>query len=304
MHVLIAGASGFLGTALGARLQAQGHRVTRLRRGAPSGAGPTWDPSEGRLDPGALDGVDAVVNLAGESISRAPWTAARKRRILESRQRGTALLSQAAAAHRGTISVMVNASAVGIYGDRGNEVLTEESSPGTGFLATVGREWEAATAPARDAGIRVVLPRLGILIDPSGGMLRQLVPVFRLCLGARLGRGDQWMSWLSLEDALTLMLRVLEDRSWSGPVNAVSPEPVRNAAFTEALAGALHRPAPWAAPAAILRLGLGEFADELLLASQRCEPTRLLAAGHAFAHPSLGPALKSLLRPRGDDDHG
>lgn len=294
MRVLIAGASGFLGTALARQAQAEGHTVVPLRRGTAGPAGPSWDPHAGALDPGALDGVEAIINLAGESIAGGLWTAARKRRIRDSRCRGTDLLARAAAARHGTVRVLINASAVGIYGDQGDTPLTEAAPAGTGFLAGVGRDWEAATAPASEAGIRVVLPRFGILLHPSGGMLGQLHTLFRWGLGARLGDGSQWMSWLALDDAVQVLLRALIDPNLSGPINAVSPEPVRNAEFTAALGAALRRPAPWWAPAPILRLALGQMAEELLLASQRCMPARLAEASFEFAHPQLGPALEAM----------
>lgn len=297
MRILIAGASGFLGTALTRHLETAGHLVVPLRRGPAGSATPTWDPAEGRLDPTALDGVDAIVNLAGESIAGGPWTAARRRRILESRRAGTTLLAEAAARRPDEIAVFVNASAVGIYGDRGDEALTEESTAGQGFLAEVGQAWEGATRPAAEAGIRVALPRLGILLDPAGGMLGPLLPLFRFCLGARLGDGRQWLSWITLDDAVGVFARLLEDHSLAGPINAVSPEPVRNAEFTAALGGAVGRPAPWVAPAPLLRLVLGDLGQELLLASQRCIPARLVTAGHRFASPTLVPALEEMLRP-------
>lgn len=301
MRVLIAGASGFLGTALARRLEAAGHEVVRLGRRSRAG-GPTWDPGDGRLDAGALDRVDAIVNLAGESIAGGWWTRARKQRIHDSRCLGTGLLAAAAARHRDTITVMISASAVGIYGDRGDDWLPESSPAGSGFLAEVGQAWEAATAPAAAAGIRVVLPRFGILLDPAGGMLQQLSTPFRLGLGAQLGDGRQWMSWLALDDAVSLLVRALEDPALAGPVNAVSPEPVRNRDFTAALARALHRPAPWRVPAGLLRLAMGQLADELLLGSQRCTPDRLVAAGFPYAHPSLVPALDAMFtRPAAGD---
>jgi len=256
------------------------------------------------LDPAALAGVEAIINLAGESIAGGRWSAARKRRIHDSRCRGTDLLARAAAAQRDTVRVLINASAVGIYGDRGDAVLTEADATGTGFLAEVGVAWEAATTPASAAGIRVVLPRFGILLDPSGGMLRQLHTPFRWGLGARLGDGTQWMSWLALEDAVNLVFQALDDATLAGPLNAVSPEPVQNAEFTAALGAALGRPAPWCAPAPILRLALGEMAEELLLASQRCAPARLIATGFAFIHPSLGPALATMYDRSSPAPHG
>lgn len=296
MRILLTGAGGFLGTALGQRLTADGHAVVALGRRSVSGGGPTWNPVAGTLDPGAFAGVEAVVHLAGESIAGGPWTAARKHRIRESRIRGTTLLATTMARLDRPPAVLVSISAVGIYGNRFDEILTEASAPGDGFLAGVSTDWEASTRAASEAGIRVVIPRLGVVLHPAGGMLRQLLLPFRLGLGARLGSGQQWMSWVSLSDVLSVIQRALISADLAGPINTVSPSPVTNAEFTTTLARALHRPAFLRAPAPILRLALGQLANELLLSGQRCAPTRLLAVGFPFADPELAPALATMLQ--------
>jgi hypothetical protein len=300
MRILVTGASGFLGTALTRRLLLDRHEVIPLNRRPRSPGAPSWDPATGHLDPGILTGVDAVVHLAGESIAGGLWTRARKRRIRESRVEGTTLLARTMAGLPQPPRVLVSISAVGIYGDRGDTVLGEDSPAGKGFLAEVGTAWESATRPAAQAGVRVVLPRLGIVLGPSGGMLRQLLPVFRLGLGARLGSGRQWLSWVTIADLLEALVLVIASPDLSGPINVVTPEPVTNAQFTAALAAALHRPAFLRAPAPILRLVMGQLADELLLGSQRCVPGRLVQAGFQFAHPEIGAALAALLGRGGE----
>jgi uncharacterized protein (TIGR01777 family) len=294
-RILVTGASGFLGTALTRRLSRDGHQVIPLGRRPRSPGAPSWDPATGRLDPATFAGVDAVVHLAGASIAGGLWTRARKRRIRESRVEGTTLLARTMAGLAEPPRVLVSISAVGIYGDRGDTVLDETSPAGSGFLAEVGMAWEAATQAAGQAGIRVVLPRLGIVLDPGGGMLRQLLPVFRLGLGARLGSGRQWMSWVVMADLLEALVLLIHAPELSGPVNIVTPEPATNAQFTAALAAALHRPAFLRAPAPILRLAMGQLADELLLGSQRCAPGRLGQAGFQFTHPEIGGALAALV---------
>jgi uncharacterized protein (TIGR01777 family) len=266
--------------------------VRRTPRGGEIG----WDPDAGRLDPADLDGIGAVVHLAGENIG-ARWTAARKRRIRESRVRGTRLLSEALARARRPPTTLVSISAVGIYGDRGDELLTETSpvGPTADFLVRVATEWEAATEPARDAGIRVVLPRLGTVLDRNGGALARMLPPFRLGVGGRLGDGRQWMSWIALDDAVAVITRALEDPALSGPVNATAPTPVRNAEFTAALGRALRRPAVMPVPAAALRLVFGEMADVVLLGSSRAVPARLAEAGFSFRYPTIDAALRRAL---------
>lgn len=276
-------------------------RVTPLVRRTPGPGEIGWDPERGRLMPGDLEGVDGVVHLAGENIGTR-WSAARKARIRSSRVEGTRLLSQTLARMGRRPDVLVSASAVGIYGDRGEETLAENSLPGdasTDFLAAVGREWEAAADPARAAGIRVVHPRFGLVLSPAGGALKKMLLPFKLGLGGRLGSGDQWMSWISIDDAVGAISHVLDTGSFSGPVNLVAPEPVRNRDFTRVLGRVLSRPAPFAIPAAALRLVLGEMADATLLASVRVLPKRLLASGYRFEHPDLETALRHVLRREG-----
>lgn len=291
------GATGLIGSALTRQLRDLGHRVTPLVR-RPAQAGEiSWDPARGRLEPGHLEGVDAVVHLAGENVG-ARWTAARKQRIRSSRVQGTRLLSEALARTARRPAVLISASAIGIYGSRGEEILNENSPAGdaaSDFLAEVGREWEAAAGPARDAGIRVVHPRFGIVLSPDGGALGKMLLPFRLGLGGRLGTGSQWMSWVSLDDAAGAVIHLLQLESFSGAVNVVAPEPVRNREFTAMLGRTLRRPAALGVPAGALRVLLGEMADGTLLASARVVPKRLLAAGYRFQHPDLPAALRHVL---------
>jgi uncharacterized protein (TIGR01777 family) len=299
-HVAITGASGLIGSALNRRLAAEGHRVTRLVR-RPAGSGEiSWDPAAGYLKSQDLDGVDAVVHLAGENVG-ARWTPARKARIRDSRVQGTNVLSEALARMRHRPAVLISASAVGIYGDRGEEIVTENTlpaNPSLDFLARVGQEWEAAADPARTAGIRVVHPRFGLVMSPAGGALKKMLLPFRLGLGGRLGSGAQWMSWISIDDAVGAILHALVTDSFSGAVNLVAPEPVRNRDFTRILGKVLSRPTPFAVPAVALRLALGEMANATLLASSRVLPKRLLASGYHFAHPDLETGLQAVLHGR------
>lgn len=293
----MSGANGLIGSALSRQLRALGHRVTPLVRRKAHAGEISWDPAGGRLEPGHLEGVDAVIHLAGENVG-ARWTSARKQRIQTSRVQGTRLLSEALARTRRRPAVLISASAIGIYGSRGEEILNENSPAGdaaTDFLAAVGRDWEAAARPARDAGIRVVHPRFGIVLSGYGGALGKMLLPFRLGLGGRLGSGTQWMSWVSLDDAVGAVIHVLQTESFSGPVNVVAPEPVRNREFTAILGRTLGRPAALAVPAAALRLALGEMANGALLASTRVVPKRLLAAGYHFQHPDLATALRHVL---------
>jgi uncharacterized protein (TIGR01777 family) len=255
-----------------------------------------WNPDGGRLDPADLEGVDAVVHLAGENIA-ARWTAACKQRILDSRVRGTRLLSETLARLRRPPAVLVSMSAVGIYGDRGDEVLTEASPPGptTDFLVRVAAAWEAATAPANAAGIRVAIPRLGTVLDANGGALARMLRPFRLGLGGRIAGGEQWMSWIALDDALAVIVYALTTDSLAGPLNATAPSPVRNAEFTAALGHVLSRPAMLPVPAAALRVVFGEMVDAVLLASARVIPARLTEAGFSFGYPTIDAALRRAL---------
>lgn len=297
MKILISGASGFIGSALTARLTEAGHAVTRLVRREPK-PGETeifWDPAAGHLEPVLLEGFDAVVHLAGESIAQGRWTGAKKARIVESRVRGTELLAAALASLSDGPRVWVSASAIGFYGNRADEELDEESPPGSGFLADVCRRWELATRPAADAGIRVVPLRISMVLSTQGGALRKMLPIFRWGLGGRLGSGQQYMSWITLNDLAEAIRHALLTDSIDGPTNAAAPKAVTNREFTRCLAGSLGRPAWAPAPASALRAMLGEMADELLLSSARVVPRRLLDSGFTFLEGDLEVALQSVL---------
>lgn len=291
----ITGASGMLGRALIPRITAAGHTVTRLVRTSPGAGECHWDPAGGRIDTNALEGTDIVVHLAGENIGASRWTPERKRRIRESRVQGTAFLCRALAGLKRKPSLLISASAVGVYGDRGDTPLTEAEPPGTGFLADLGRDWEGATDAASQAGIRVVLPRFGVVLTPTGGALRKMLPIFRLGIAGPLGSGRQWMSWISLDDAVGVVQHLPHHATLSGPVNAVAPEPVTNAEFTRSLARVLGRPAIMPVPALALDLLYGEMGRESVLSSQRAVPRRLEETGFAFKDPLLYPALRRLL---------
>jgi uncharacterized protein len=296
MKVAVTGASGLVGGALVPFLTTGGHDVVRLVRAEPLGVGEVqWNPAAGRLDAARLGGVDAVVHLAGASIADGRWTAARKARIVQSRVGPTRLLARTLAGMDRPPRVLVCASAIGYYGNRGSETLDETSAPGEGFLADVCQEWEAAAQPARDRGIRVVHLRIGIVLSPSGGALGKMLLPFKLGMGGRIGDGRQFMSWISLDDLLDVIHRAMTDRRLSGPVNAVSPQPVTNAEFTAALGRTLGRPTFAPFPALAARLALGEMADALLLSSARVHPARLIEADHAFRHPEIEAALRHLL---------
>ena len=257
-----------------------------------------WDPAAGRIDAAALEGHDAVVNLAGAGIGDRRWTAKHKAAIRESRVQGTGLLARTLASLDRPPAVLASGAAVGYYGNRGDEELTEESGPGTGFLSGVVQEWEAATAPAREAGIRVVTLRSGIVLSPRGGALqRQLLP-FRLGLGGRLGSGDQWFSWISIDDEVGAIRHVLTNDDVEGPVNVTAPGPVTNAQFTASLGRALRRPTFLPTPTAALWLLFGrEMVAEMLLTSHRVLPAVLTASGYSFRHPAVDAALADLLAP-------
>ncbi|MGD9797089.1 MAG: TIGR01777 family oxidoreductase [Acidimicrobiia bacterium] len=297
MDVAVTGSSGMIGTALVAELRAAGHRVRPLVRREPVGPDELrWDPAAGTIDAAGLAGIDAAVHLAGEGIGDRRWTAAQKRRIMESRTRGTAVLTEALADLDPKPAVLLSGSAIGIYGDGGDEVLTEDSpSRGEGFDAQVARAWEAAARPAVDAGIRTAFLRTGIVQSPTGGALARMLPLFRLGLGGPIGGGHQWWPWISIDDEVGA-IRHLLTADVHGPVNLVSPNPVTNAEFTKTLARVLHRPAvlpiPLLGPAVLLGR---ELATSLLGDSARLQPARLLASGYEFRHPELEGALRHLL---------
>lgn len=292
-RIAITGASGLVGRHLADFLRTGGHRVFSLVRRPPRNDDEIfWAPESGEIDASALEGLDAVVHLAGVSIASGRWTASRKRAIRESRVAGTGLLARTLAKLAQPPRVFVSTSAVGFYGDRGADVLTEKSSPGDDFLSNVCVEWEAAASPAAAAGIRVVHPRFGIVLSGSGGVLKQILPVFKLGTGGVLGNGDQFFSWIALDDLLAVLLQSIADSRLAGPVNAVAPQDVTNSEFTHTLGKVLHRPTVLPAPAPALRLALGEMADELLFASQRVQPGRLEATGFRFAFPNLEEALR------------
>ena len=294
MNVLISGATGLIGSALVPELEANGHTITRLSRSRSGANTVRWDPSAGTIE-GDLEGTEAVVHLAGESIAQGRWSPDKKRRILDSRVQGTRLVAERIAALSTPPKVMVSTSAVGYYGDRGDEVLTEESTPGEDFLARVCREWEAAAKPARRAGIRVVHPRLGIVLSPEGGALGTTLPIFKLGGGGKIGSGRQWWSWVTLADVVGSIVHSLTEETVEGPVNVGSPNPMTNAEYTKVLGKVLGRPTVLPLPAPAARIMLGEVADALLLASQRMQPAKLEATGYAFRHPRLEGALRHLL---------
>jgi uncharacterized protein len=302
MKVIVTGSTGLVGRALVRSLLADGHEVTRLVRGdaqgfrAPGTAAVHWDPERGEIDAPALEGHDAAVHLAGENIGEGRWDDAKKRRIIESRVKGTGLLAGTLAGLGAKPGVLVSASATGFYGDRGAEILREESASGSAFVSEVCREWEKATLQASQAGIRVVHLRIGVVLDGEGGALPKMLTPFKLGLGGKVGSGSQYMSWITLEDLIGVIRRAIEDESLRGPVNAVAPGAVTNAEFTKALGHALGRPTIFAVPAFAARLAFGETADELLLASTRVEPARLKKAGFEFKHPEIEEALRSVLK--------
>jgi uncharacterized protein len=290
MTVAIAGSSGLIGSALVTALRIADYQVLRIVRRAPANAGELhWDPDSGELDSGALSGIDAVVNMCGINISGRRWSGAFKQTLRDSRITPTEVLS-AAVADAG-IGVLINASAVGYYGNTKDHAVDETASAGKGFLAQLCTDWEAVTAPARDAGTRVVLARTGVVLAAAGGAMRQLRPLFSVGLGVRLGSGRQYMSWISLEDTVRALQFAISDARLSGPVNLTGPAPVTNAEFTAALGRAVNRPTPLMVPGFAIRATLGEFADETLLSGQRAIPGALERAGFDFHHNTVGEAL-------------
>ena len=296
MHVAVTGSSGLIGSALMAFLAARGHQVTRLVRRSPGGEREIqWDPEDGVRGLSGLEGADAVVHLAGENIASGRWTPQRKAEIRRSRVEGTRRLCESFARLARPPKVLASASAIGYYGDRGAEVLREDSPPGSDFLAQVCGEWESAAEPASRAGIRVVHLRTGIVLSPAGGALKKMLLPFSLGLGGRIGTGAQFMSWITLDDVVGATYHALNTGSLVGPVNMVAPTPVTNSEFTRTLARVLRRPALAPVPAFAARLAFGEMADALLLASARVVPNRLQGSGYRFRHPELEGALRHLL---------
>ena len=295
--VAVAGSSGLIGTALVYALRAADHRVLRIVRRAPSNADEVyWNPDTGEFDPGSLHGVDAVVNLCGVNVGQKRWSGAFKQSLRDSRIGPTEVLSSAVI--DAGVPVLINASAVGYYGDTGSQTVDESAAPGHDFLAALSVDWEAATAAAVDAGVRVVLTRTGLVIAPSGGMLGRLKPLFSLGLGARLGNGRQYLPWISLEDQVRGLLFSISHDKLSGPVNFTGPAPVTNAEFTTALGRTMNRPTPLMVPGFALRTMFGEFADEGLLGGQRAIPAALERAGFRFRHNTIGEALAFATAPK------
>lgn len=300
MKIVISGSSGLVGTALVNSLRAEGHEICRLvRSGSASFADGSklvrWEPPTGSIDLAALENADAVVNLAGASIAGGRWTPARKELLRRSRVGATRHLAGGLAQLKNKPRAFVSASAIGYYGERGDEVLTETSAPGSDFLAQLCRDWETASASAERENIRAVMLRFGIILAKQGGALKQMLPPFRLGMGGRLGNGRQWMSWIALDDVVALIRWAIENDSLRGPVNAAAPNPARNSEFSSVLAAVLHRPALFPFPRFALRLALGEMADALI-ESQRVMPAKLIDRGFQFTRPELKTALESILR--------
>ncbi len=302
MKVLVSGATGLIGSALQQALVARGDQVITLIRPSTSNASEQtihWDPSLGTIDRAALERqgpIDAVIHLAGAGIADKRWTAARKEEILSSRVNSTRILADAVVSLSHQPEVFVSGSAIGIYGNRGDEILTESSSEGSGFLADVCHAWEAAASAVPEAGIRTAFARTGIVLSAEGGALAKQLPLFRLGVGGRLGSGKQWTSWISIDDEVAGILAILDQTSLAGPINLTAPSPVTNAEFTRALGHALHRPAVLPVPVPALKVALGsELVDEALTASQRVEPTVLLASGFRFTDPEINEGLASIL---------
>ncbi|HEX8140180.1 MAG TPA: TIGR01777 family oxidoreductase [Pyrinomonadaceae bacterium] len=297
MKILVTGASGLVGSALVPYLTSKGHEVVRLVRSRPKSgtAEIEWNPESGVADPSRLEGFDAVVHLAGENISEGRWTDEKKRRIRESRVKGTRVLAENLAQLAQPPRTLASASAIGFYGNRGDELLNEQSASGQDFLAEVCREWELATRPAAERGIRVANLRFGVILSREGGALAKMLTPFKLGVGGRVGSGRQYMSWITLDDTVGSIYHALTHEDVRGPVNVVAPRPVTNEEFTKTLGQVLSRPTLLPAPAFALRLAFGEMADALLLSSARVEPARLKETGYTFQHPELEGALKSLL---------
>ena len=300
MKVLISGGSGLVGTALTESLRSEGHTVAHLVRpgGAVSGGDIRWDPSSGFINLNAMEAADAVVNLNGASIGGGRWTPKRKKLLVTSRVDSTRFLVDSLARLKQKPRVFVSASAIGYYGNRGDEVLDESSAPGNDFLAGVCSNWEAEALRAQSSGIRTVVTRFGVILSSKGGALTQMLTPFKLGLGGRLGSGNQWMSWVALDDVVGVVRSALANEQASGPINVVAPNPAQNSEFTRVLASVLHRPAIFPAPVFALRVAIGEMADALLLSSQRVQSKRPPASTYAFRYENLEPALHAILAKR------
>ncbi len=298
--VAIAGAGGLLGARLCTVLQNRGFQLYRLLRPTSDGQEVTrnidWDPGKGLLNPGDLEGVDAVIHLGGANVAGGRWSEARKNRIVESRLKSTLLLSRTLAELKKPPRVFVCASAIGFYGNRGDALLSEDASPGEGFLADLAIAWEAATAPALEAGVRVVNARIGVVLAEDGGALAKMLTPFKMGLGGKIGDGRQYMSWIAIEDVVRAILFCLERDAISGPVNLVAPRPVTNQEFTQTLGRVLGRPTFFPLPAMVVRTIFGEMGQELLLHGARVSPAKLEAAGFAFQQPNLESALRAILK--------
>jgi hypothetical protein len=298
VRVVVTGSSGFIGTALTSALEQRGDRVVRLTRGGATSAGPTWDPDNGTISTLAFEGADAVVHLAGVGIGDKKWSPEQKRAVLDSRTKGTTLLARTLAELPQRPPVLVSGSAVGYYGDAGDAVLDESSPNGDDFLADVCRQWEAATEPAAQAGIRVVNLRTGIVLHPDGGALKRLLTPFRLGLGGRVASGKQWMSWIARPDEIGAILHAIDHDTVAGPVNLTAPNPMTNAQLTKTLGHVLHRPTVLPTPLLPLKMIYGaELVHSLLVIGQRALPRGLEATGYAFTYADLETALRALLAP-------
>lgn len=295
MKVLLTGSSGLIGSALIESLGANGHQAIRLLRNNVAEGSPSWDPENGTIDLADVREIAAVIHLAGDNIAEGRWNDRKKGRILNSRVSGTKLLVESLATSDHKPRVIVSASAVGVYGDRGEELVDETSEPGNGFLADVCKQWEGAAASAVDAGIRMANVRLGVVLSTAGGALKRMLLPFRMGLGGVIGSGRQYMSWVSIDDVVEIIQHAIANDSLQGPVNGVSPNPVSNRDFTKALGRVLHRPTICSMPAFVARLAFGEMANELLLASTRATPRKLTDSGYKFRHPELEEALEHLL---------
>lgn len=304
MRILMTGSSGLVGQALTQELEKRGHEVVpAIRPGSsPNQGDVVWDPANGVTDIYAMKGIEAVIHLAGENIASGRWSKARKERIRNSRVQGTEALCKSLALLPTPPRVFVTASAVGYYGDRGDERLVEDSTPGNSFLAEVARDWELATKPAEEAGMRVVKMRLGAVLTPEGGALKAMLPPFKLGVGGKMGPGSQYMAWITLRDATRAFALAVEDSSLVGPINTVAPSAITNAQFTKALGKALSRPTIFPLPKFMAKIVIGEMADELLLASMNVAPQVLEKAGFKFLDPDIDSALSSLLKSKAESD--